>query len=512
MSIKKRGLSVFTVILAILFLITGCGSSGNSGETTTATAAATNETSAATTEKQLDPYNIIWYQWNSAVQKDTPLVAEEISKYLKEKINATLTINELASADYRTKMPVIIASGEKFDMCFTASFSLIYAQNALKGAFVNLTQEGLLEKYGKDILEVLDPSLIKGASINGDLYAVPVNKEAAYQWGLLFNKKYVDKYSLDITKIQKLSDAEPLLKTIKENEPDVLPINMTSSNHLMNALPFDFITGGKLPGALFLDGSTTTIFNQYEKPEMKEYFKTMYGFYQAGYIPKDVATITQSSVEQTGQWLMSMISYTPYAELVNSARLGYDVVFQPLQAPIIAGTAGTGAMQAISSTSGDKERTMMFLNLLYSDKTLINMVDFGIENTHYIKKSENVIDDLPGVTAQTRTYNPPAWTVGNQYLTFLRPNEKSDKWDKYKAFNSTAQKAQSLGFTFDSTNVTNQVSQINNVLNQYIVALATGSADPDKYLPEFLDKLKTAGVDDLIKEAQTQFDKWSAGK
>ena len=36
--------------------------------------------------------------------------------------------------------------------------------------------------------------------------------------------------------------------------------------------------------------------------------------------------------------------------------------------------------------------------------------------------------------------------------------------------------------------------------------------DPEVELPKFISKLKVAGIDDIIAEAQKQFDEWKALK
>jgi putative aldouronate transport system substrate-binding protein len=40
--------------------------------------------------------------------------------------------------------------------------------------------------------------------------------------------------------------------------------------------------------------------------------------------------------------------------------------------------------------------------------------------------------------------------------------------------------------------------------------LINGMADPEKTLPEFLAKLKDAGMDKIVAEAQTQVNAWRA--
>ena len=45
----------------------------------------------------------------------------------------------------------------------------------------------------------------------------------------------------------------------------------------------------------------------------------------------------------------------------------------------------TGSMIAVSSNSKNKEKSVEFLNLLNTDKELRNLLNYGIEGTHYNK-------------------------------------------------------------------------------------------------------------------------------
>ena len=74
---------------------------------------------------------------------------------------------------------------------------------------------------------------------------------------------------------------------------------------------------------------------------------------------------------------------------------------------------------ANSFTGSYPARAMMFLNLLHTDKYLINLLNWGIENKHYKKVSDNVIDYAPGVDAKTTGYSMnQSWMFGNQLNLF----------------------------------------------------------------------------------------------
>ena len=93
------------------------------------------------------------------------------------------------------KMSTIVASGESYDI----SLAQNYATNAQKGAYADLTD--LAPKYAKEAYDQLPDNYIKGNTINGKLYAFPILGNSYGQQVLTFNKEYVDKYNLDISKV-----------------------------------------------------------------------------------------------------------------------------------------------------------------------------------------------------------------------------------------------------------------------------------------------------------------------
>ena len=150
---------------------------------------------------------------------------------------------------------------------------------------------------------------------------------------------------------------------------------------------------------------------------------------------------------------------------------------------------------------------MEFLNLLNTDPYLRNLVDKGIEGVHYEKNDDDTIKDLP---ARIENYNMPSYSLGNHFVLYLYEDDPADKWEKFKEFNESATNAPTLGFHFNSDPVRTEVASITNVSNEFYDALATGSVDPEEYLPKFNQKLKDAGLDKVMDEIQSQYDEWKA--
>ncbi len=103
----------------------------------------------------------------------------------------------------------------------------------------------LAPKYAKEAYDQLDESYIKGNTIDGKLYAFPVNGNIYAQQVLTFNKQYLDKYDLDISGIESYADAEDVLKKFKEEEPNIAPFAIGQTFNVSGN--YDYVIGKRLP-------------------------------------------------------------------------------------------------------------------------------------------------------------------------------------------------------------------------------------------------------------------------
>ncbi|NDI35935.1 ABC transporter substrate-binding protein [Chengkuizengella sediminis] len=488
----KKFLLLMSVVLSFSFILVGC----SDNETTEPGTDTTNTETNAT----LEPYEIKWYAIGGPPQ-DLDLVLEELNPYLKEKINATLDLEFIDWGEYDKKMTTMITAGDKFDIAFTSSWAANYIINAQKGAFLGLND--LMDQYGQDMKAVIDPAFLEGAKIDGELYAVPVNKEVGQQSVYVFNKRLVDKHNMDISTIQSLEDLEPFLNTIKNNEADIeAPIAPFSPY-----LPFDYILQEKLPFAVNMDGDQAKIVNWYDEPETMETLKTMHQYYNAGYIPADAGTNENATYDyQVENWFVRKEMYQPYAELLWQRSGNYEVVVQPMHDPITFNNSVLGSMHAISITSDNPERVMMFMDLLNTDPFVRTTIDKGVEGVHYETLDSGKIRDIG--TVRSERYSVPTFALGNHFILPLYEDDPDDKWESFQTFNDSSTNAPTLGFVFDTDSVRTEIAAISNVAEQYNKSLMNGAVDPEKYLSEANKKFTDAGIDTVIEEMQKQYDEW----
>lgn len=524
---KQAGLAVLGLTMTMSMALAGCG--GDSKETAASTAPstaakATTEAKPASPEPTTDALKPAKLRmvFPGTPQKDQAAVTQEINNYLQKKINATLTIEPIQWGQWDNKVNLMVASREEVDVVFTAQWTN-YAVNAGKGAFLALNDDkgkygNLLKRYGQDILKAFDENIMKGSQIDGKNYGVPTLKEMASQGGIVYRSDIAQELGIDdkIQKAQTIEDLIPLLETVKEKKPDFTPLFLRdgenfNSHYFAN---WDYLGDSNVEGVILKDEDGVKIKNRMEFDRYKAVIKTTRDMFTKGFINKDAATtqLSTNDAMKSGKVFMTVMPLKPGKDSEVAAAVGLAGKLKQvaLNKKTTATSETAGSLLAISSTSKEPERAMMFINLLHTDKYLNNLLNFGIENTHFKKTGDNFVDP----TEKTGDYSPGAsWMFGSQFLNYIWKDEPRDKWDQFKKFNEGTHYSKGLGFTFDvNEGIKNKVAATITIRKQYDPALDTGSVDPDKVLPEYQQKMKASGVDDIIAEKQKQFDAFLAKK
>lgn len=477
----KRLMSLAMCAMLAASTIVGCGASGNGANS-----------------EDGKPVELTWYTIGDE-PVDLAMVQDEANKYLADKINAKINMKFIGYGDYDQKMSIIINSGGDFDLAFTCSWAGDYAGNAKKGAFLDISP--YFDNLAKPMHEAIDQRFWDGAEINGEVYAVPNQKELSTAPMWAFTKEYVDKYNIPYQDIHTLEDLEPWLKLIKEKEPDIVPLYVTKQfsppNYFDELLP--------LLGVEYGD-SSLTIKNMFDTDKLKSTLKTLRRYYELGYINSDSATSTEDN--KSVKRFVTKGDGQPYADVIWSKDLHYDVVTSQIMDQYVTNASSTGSMIAISNNSKHKDKAVEFLNLLNTDEYLRNLLNYGIEGVHY----EKIGDKQIKLTDKSKDYSVGYYTLGNLFITYTMDNEPTTKWDEFREFNAKAKDSPALGFTFDTSNVTTQIAGINNVRNEFESVIFSGSVDPDEYITKLNNKLKEQGIDQVKEEMQKQIDEWSKDK
>ena len=510
---------VLVTLLTLSLFLTGCGQPAATNATPTPTSTSSDSPSATPeVENPTAEFVELNFYYPGSTKKELQVVNDEINKYLKEKLNCSLAMMPIDWSVWGQKFPILLQSGEQVDLIFTSAEAQ-YFQNVPKNAYQPLN--ALLEKYGKGILEVINPVYLEASKVKGELYALGVNKDLGQSNGLFFRKDICDKYGFDVSKVTGLEDLEPMLQTIKEKEPTFVPLYLTPgyfpefklvlTNELYKANRYEF---NKSFRYIAFDKQTKKFVNALEIPEWVNQAKLMSSWFEKGYINKD-ATTAQTNEHDTfkaGKSWMFLSTAQPGQLEFFKDKSGFDLYKVDLGDGLISTDGANGALTAIGRTSADPARAMMVLNLGYCDEYFINLFHRGIEGKHYVKKSENVISIPEGFKTWDDTgWNPSVnWEFGNQFMQYLKDTDDPQKFVKLNEYNKSLKRAELLGYYFDTTNIVTEVAAVNNAWSEYTTILGTGSSDAVETIKKANEKMKANGLDKIIAEFQSQYEAWAA--
>lgn len=504
----KKNLSWLSLLLVFMLAVTAC--SGNSGGNSASggNKEANNPNLSGSKE---EPYEVVYaYPSFSNIPADNQEVQEAINKISIEKINVKVKLLPISNSAFTNQINLMLSSGEKLDM-----FAMLgnYSTQIAKGALYPIGN--IMEENAQGTIDALGSDYYNATKVGGISYGVPSLRDMAQDFGIVVRKDVVDKYNINLDNVKIFNDFEQIFKTLKENEPEMAGATNVTNGSILSTYGIQDPLGNNL-GVLLNHGlDNLKVVNLFASEEYKQIVSKIREWYLAGYLVKDPATSPESNdvMVKTGKaagWLSAM---KPGFETQQSRTIGLEMTAARTQAPVAMTDTVTNVTLGIAANSVQPEKALQFLNLMYTDKDIVNLIDWGIEGKHYVKieGSDNVIKYPEGITGDNVGYKSEGWMHGNQFLSYVFEGDDPEMYVKMNEFNQSAAKSKALGFTFNGDSLKAEIAACNAVLDQYRRAIESGVLELDKALPEFLKKLDDAGINKIITEKQKQLDEWAAG-
>lgn len=502
----KKSISITMLVIMILstMLFGGCSKSGNDKKEASKQDAKVEDTKKKDTKEVAKdtkeaPAELLWYQFGDE-PKGLAEVQAEFDKMTLEKFNAKVKLSFIAGGDFDKKLPVIINSGEKYDLTFTCSWANDFQSNASKGAYAPLDE--YLKETPK-LKEFIPSYLWDAATVNGKIYAMPVFKDVCAQRYLVLAKELIGKYGCKVEDFDTFESLEKILPKIKENEPNVVPIGLTQDGWYC-FYDYDFPVNHKVPMAIRYDSKDAEVVNVFEQDDIKDYIKTIRKYFQAGYINPDAPTVTETIKNSFASCMQGF----PYADSIWTKEKGFEVISIPVGKALTSTGSARGSMHAVSSSSDHPDIATKVLELVNTDPAARNLIAFGIEGRDYKKISDNVIELVED------TYTAYAFATGTFFKSlYVTSPDPADKWEKiYDWVMNDSVPSPAIGFAFDQSPVANEIAAVKNVSAKYYPMILTGAGDPDEFIPQMLDEMKKAGFDKVVEECQNQINEWKKSK
>lgn len=459
-------------------------------------------------------------------------VMKKANEIIEKEIGVKLRLVMLDSPMYAEKMKLMSIAEEPWDICFVSNENGFY-ENAQKGMYADLTE--LLPRLAPETYRRIPETLWKSVTVNDNIYA-SVNYQqwgAASRNGFRFRSDIAEEVGFDWQSLkgeptlEVLEETGEFLEEALEKHPDMIGWETSVQKSFFANMPlyWDMEEIGEtiIPGWIRYTEPETVI-NQFETEEFETYCEIMRDWNEKGYIRKDGATLQDISAdrkdakiiaEATTGWPDS-IDYPNNIDMCKMSMCTEETapaVGISNTRTILTAGAGIRAAVAVNVKSDKIEKAVELIELLNTDDELYLLLTEGEEGVDYTYDKNGNIKRIEG--KYNLNYNE--WQIAQSYSpeftrTLYAENEdgKMQKESQQIVFEADrkAEISPLRGFVFDPSEVQVEIANCSTIIDEIIPVLSSGSADPDLLLPEFLNRLKAAGVDRIIEEKQAQLDEF----
>lgn len=502
---KKRLLFILMLCCFLIMYLTGCAD------------AKTQEQSESLKEEKIEADHIVMtYQtMEYSVLDDVKEVLEAINEITIPEIGVEVEFKFVDARDAYSEYSLWIGNGKHVD--------LMVMNNQDITAYINrnmlLPIDDLLETYAPDIVKIMEEEgyrLTEGSIVDGKAYGFTIVSEVSgYGGGLWIPLRYVEEAGMTYEKehIYSMEELDILFSRLKELYPDKYPLGQITSGNNFSTIGYydtvgdglgaDATLGTLLPGEKKLE-------NFFGTENYKRFLEYLREWYQKGYIYPDAAITDAVSMDFVKEGIVLSWPFASTPGLVNDADFGEKVVCLRTTEVTLGSQHVKSGFWTIPSTSSHPEAAMKFMNLLYKDERIGNLIQWGIEGKHYVVTDEEhgLIAYPEGENAQTVGYYNLLGLYGDRRKIYSM--ETAELRQECKEYSEEAMKNQKKksDFQYSSFNMAAKIDDVQEVIAKYVPVLESGSVDLEIYYPQFLEELEKAGMSEIIADKQAQYDAW----
>lgn len=526
----------------VLTCLGGCGNSENPEQRNNSEADTASENSSSATDansagdedtteddlsagdEEIEDIIVAYPIMGTANQNAVQEVEDGINAITEAKINVHVTLKAIEVGSYSQQLNLMITSNEALDVISTfpsgsSSFSSMCSQNQL------LALNDLIEEYGQDAKANLG-ELLNATKMNGNIYSLTTYFNKSASTLVAMRTDLLEKHGLleKAQNVTSMKDLEEIYNVILEKEPTMSPVSAGMGGSIFSpayvdmgaqkedAVIYDALGDNNYLVAVDYSSDTPTVYNHYASESYKNACMLTWEWYEKGYIYKDSATTTDDADTLLKSGAIFSMIYKGGVDSPDAKRAttGYELtVIELLPIPISTGSCNVFTW-GIPTTSKNPEAAMKFLNLMFSDADINNLLAWGVEGVHYQVLEDGTADYLDGQSVSSCQYHTVDFLYGDNFSILPWKGTAADMRQKQLDAMNSAQTSPYLGFTLDTTSLQNELTATTNVIEEFKSALENGTIDPETELPKFIEKLNDSGAQKIVDEAQRQLDEWIA--
>ena len=478
------------------------------------------ETSEPETYDPEDYTNLVmnFFDLRMTAADNSAHIVDAINEYIGPKYGLQVAITYYTISDWMTKVQLSLGSGERIDVCelgFGNGVGTLYTNTMI----MDITD--IAPENCPAAMEIMGPYL-DAYKYDGRLYGIPTNRGLCTNNYVIMRKDILEEIGMleEGENLHSWSGFEEILKVVAEKYKDTGFFALGNGSGSSNS-PAYFYDGDDWSTLVQWDslGDTTAMTMSdangnvswyMDDPRYVDKLEMVVRWKEEGLLYPDSAIDTTHGDELMKQNVQfaSMQEAEYGVETTKESNCGYPLVC-PMYAPgwVMTSTL-TKSGVGVPITAEEPEAACRFIDVLYTDEYVMNLLIRGQEGVDYRLENGEVIYDVKPTGAY---YYEGDFLCGNNLLIHPVQGQGADYFEQIKKINDNAHVSEYLGFVFDNGELQNLIANITAVSDQYSKDFACGNYTPEK-LAEAKAKYEAGGVREYLAEMQRQLDAWMASK
>lgn len=476
--------------------LAGCGNeSGNGGNTGTSSNGSESKSDGADSGEIV---NLKWVTIGNGMPDNYDSWITKVNDYIGDKIGVNLEMEVISWGSWDDRRNIIISTNEPYDIIYGIGKN--YVSDIALGAYCDITD--LIDANMPELNEMMPEECWTGVRVNDRIYGVPTYKDSSISNYAVWDKELVDEYNLDLSSLVELKDMTGTFEKLKADKNDY-PVYVKNDGIYYIFDVYDQIGGGtQILGVRYDDADARVCFTL-EEPDIFSELETIHEWYTKGIINPDAATLSEARVYN--MWRVAQ-GWESAGVTVWGPQMGKDVEVQKVGDTILSNETVRGSLNMISTNSKHPEKCLQLLNLVNTDTKLRDMFYYGEEGVDFEYTDDGKAHKL------NQDWEMAGYTQATYFTVTPIDTDEFGQWDEIKALNDQAVPSVMLGFTFDTSQVSDKLANCSEIWLRYRSEVMTGVQDPSECVPKIKEELLKAGWQDVMDEAQRQVDEFIANK
>ncbi|MCD7815051.1 MAG: extracellular solute-binding protein [Lachnospiraceae bacterium] len=386
-----------------------------------------------------DVVTINMYTMGIGTTTDYKLIEDAINEISRAEIGVEVNWTVLDIGQWFEQYNLILSGSETVDLLVNMG-GITTGVNQM--AFLEL--EDLYAEYGQGIAEYLDEDFLQAGYADGHLYGIANQKDFAATTNVTFRQDIIDELGLDVSGVASLEDWTEILAAVHEAYPDMYCFVSNGGSSLNQFDAYNWDKLGDRLGVLLDYGETAEVVNLYESEQYESICRLMREWYEAGYVAKDTATSSENygDIIKAGKAFCSITTGNPGTADEATTNTGYPMGTIALTEALSTTSNVTTIMWSIPYAAAEPEAAMKFLNLMYTNSEVSDLLNYGIEGTHYQVLEDGTYDYVDGEDGTNNSYHPAmTWIWPNTYIGGDWTTSTIGLGEKMTEFNKNARRS-----------------------------------------------------------------------